>query len=122
MTITPLRVLVFLVACAAIWLTLRRYRENAIGFRSAAVWVFLLGIIALTSLLPGLLGVIIPLTGMGSRMVVVLLVGILILYALIFNVTSRLEKMERDIRRLTQQRALERLSMDSGGQRRDGVR
>ncbi len=109
MRLTVIRLLVFLFSCLALWFTVRRYRENAVGFRSTAIWFVLLGAIALTSLFPDLLELLTPLTGMRNRMFFVLLVGILVLYALLFNITSRLERMERNLRRLTQQRALDRL-------------
>lgn len=119
MKITIIRMLVFLASCLSIWFTLRKYKENALGFRSTLVWVILFFAIALSSIFPEVPDSVSPVLGMKNRMFFVLLVGILVLYALLFNVTSRLDKIERNIRKLVQDRALDNLA--SGLTRNDGV-
>lgn len=113
MKITIIRMLVFLASCLSIWFTLRKYRENALGFRSTLVWVILFFAIAVSSIFPEVPDSVSPVVGMKNRMFFVLLVGILVLYALLFNVTSRLDKIERSMRKLVQDRALDRLTSES---------
>ncbi len=113
MKITIIRMLVFLASCLSIWFTLRKYKENALGLRSTVVWVVLFFAIAVSSIFPEVPDSVSPVVGMKNRMFFVLLIGILVLYALLFNVTSRLDKIERNMRRLVQDRALDNLASGS---------
>jgi hypothetical protein len=109
MRITAIRVLVFVASCLSIWFAVRKLRKDALGIRSTGIWIGLFSAIAIASVFPELFNYLEPLTGMKNRMFLVLLVGILILYAMLFNITSRIEKIERSIRKLVQERAIGRL-------------
>jgi len=118
MRITVIRMLVFLASCVSIWFTLRKFKENTLGFRSMLVWVILFFAIAVSSIFPEVPDSVSPIMGMKNRMFFVLLVGMLVLYALLFNVTSRLDKIERNIRKLVQDRALDDLPSRLAGSKK----
>ena len=113
MKFTLIRLAVFVLCCFSFWFTVRKFKENGLGLRSTLVWLLLIAAIGLSSLFPELPDFLSPLMGMGNRMFFVLLVGMLVLYGLLFNVTSRLDRIERNIRRLTQERALAQLGEGS---------
>ena len=117
MRITAIRILVFVASCLSVWFAVRKLRKDSLGVRSTAIWIGLFSAIAIASVFPEMFNYIEPLTGMKNRMFLVLLVGILILYAMLFNITSRIEKLERNIRKLVQERAIGRLDVSG----REGI-
>jgi hypothetical protein len=89
-----------------IYVIARRIKQEKIGIRSAMVWFFLWICIGFFSLFPGLLDWAARLAQMESRIIFVLLFAVFVLFAFMFNVTTRLEKMQRNVEKLSQEIAL----------------
>ena len=106
MKITPFSLIFAMAACVAIGLTLYKVKRDELGFRSALVWIFLWACIVLLSFFPGLLNSLTRLAQVPNRVIFILIVAVFILFALIFNLSSRLDKSQRNIAKLVQEIAI----------------
>jgi hypothetical protein len=88
--------------CRTIW----RVKRETIGIRSATVWLIMWGGIGFFSLFPGLLNAAMRVAQMENRMFFILILSIFILFALSFGLSSRLEKMQRDLAKVIQELAM----------------
>ncbi len=76
------------------------------GIRSAIVWLLLWASIGFFSLFPNLLDPLMQLAMMKNRMFFILVVAIVIIYTLIFNLSSQMDKVRRTSARLIQEVSL----------------
>ena len=106
MKLTPITILFVLFCVLFIALTVSRFRRDTIGIRAALLWVTLWFFIGLFSLFPSILDWIVRFAQMEVRIFFVLVVAVFMLFALVFNISSRLDKTERNIGKLVQELAL----------------
>ncbi len=106
MKITSITLIFTLLSVLAIFLTLKSLKKDLMGIRSALVWLFLWIGIGFFSLFPSLLNSMMYFAQMESRMFFILVIAVFILFALNFNLSSKMEKMERNIARLIQEMAI----------------
>ena len=106
MKLTPITLLFVLFCLLFIVLTVSRFRRDTIGIRAALLWVTLWFFIGLFSLFPSILDWIVRFAQMEVRIFFVLVVAVFMLFALVFNISSRLDKTERNIGKLVQELAL----------------
>jgi hypothetical protein len=83
-----------------------RIKRETIGFRSALVWLSLWLGIGFFSIFPGLLDWATRVAQMELRIFFVLLVAVFILFAIVFNLSSRLDRMQRNLERVVQELAM----------------
>jgi hypothetical protein len=100
---------------AALAITVKRARQGAIGRWSAALWSLLWVAAAAAILRPEATSMLASLVGVGRGVDVVTYFSIIFLFALLFRVFLRIEKLERDITRLVREIGLEKRR----GERRD---
>ena len=115
MKVTTITLLFFTVSCVAITRIVLDIKREAIGFRSSLVWIALWVGIGIFSLFPSALNYAMRLAQMQNRMFFILVVAVFILFALVFNLTSRLDKMERNIAELVQQLAMVNYKLENIG-------
>jgi len=113
MSYTLISIPIALLAGVAIFLTLRRVGRDALGVRSALVWIVLWLAIALISLFPGILDGLLSLSGMQNRVSFALICSVLVLFATLYAQSARLQSMDRDIARLIRHLALVRFQHDN---------
>jgi hypothetical protein len=77
-------------------------REN-LGIRSALVWALLWAAIGYFSLFPGSLDAAMRLAQMGNRMFFISMLAILVLFAFVFGLSSRLDKLDQKLTKLTRE-------------------
>jgi hypothetical protein len=106
MKITTLTVLFFIVSCLALWRTVVNLKREAIGIRSALIWICLWLNIGVFSIFPNLLNTVMRMAQMETRIIFILVVAVFILLALIFNLVSRMDTMQRNMSKLVQEIAL----------------
>ncbi len=106
MKITTITIIFALVAVAEIVRTVIRVKREAIGIRSALVWLLMWAGIGFFSLFPGLLNAAMHLAQMENRMFFIMVVSLFILFAIIFNLNSRLDKIQRNVSKLVQEIAI----------------
>ena len=102
MKITTITILFALIAIIETWRTFYRLKKDLIGLRSALVWVLMWLAIFVFSLFPQLLDQLMRVAQMQNRMFFLLVIAVFILYALVFNLTSRLDNMRRDLSKAIQ--------------------
>jgi len=83
-----------------------RVKQERTGIRSALSWFFLWVFIGFFSLFPDLLNWAARIAQMESRIIFVLLLAVFVLFAFMFSVSTRLDRMQRNIETLVQEIAL----------------
>lgn len=81
--------------------------------RSTFLWVLMWAAIGMGSIFPSITDYFMGLAQMGNRMVFILLTAVFVLLILIFNLSSRLEKLQRDNMLMAQELAILRYRIDS---------
>ena len=81
-------------------------RREVTGLRSGLTWISLWIGIGFFSLFPGLLNSAMRLAQMENRMFFILLLAVFILFAIVFNLSSRLEKMQKNFAKIVRETSL----------------
>ena len=97
MKITAFTVLICLFAVISLVSLLQRVRRDVLGFRSALIWAVLWLSIAVFSVFPDLLNELMEAAEMENRLFFLLVIAVLVLSALVFNLTSRVDRLSRDV-------------------------
>ena len=106
MKITTITIFFALVACLSVWRILINIKGERIGIRSGIVWMGLWLCIGFFSLFPDLLDKLMVVAQMESRMFFLLVVAVFILFALVFNLVSRIDTMQRDMSKIVREIAI----------------
>lgn len=114
MKLTTMTVFIALFSLFEIVRMGKNLRDDRVGIKSALIWIGLWLMIMGGSLFPGVLDFFVELSQMGFRLYFVFIVSILALFALVFNMNTRLEKMQRDISRLVEENAIMRYRFEYG--------
>jgi hypothetical protein len=113
MKITTITVIFFLTSMFAIWLSIRKFRKETMSIRSAVVWISMWTAIGVCSIFPSILDFFMSLGQMGNRMFFILLMAVFFLLLLIFDLSSKLEKVQRDSTLLVQELTILRYKLDN---------
>ena len=113
MSFTPISLAIAMFSVGAIVLTLRSIGRDKIGIRSGLIWVGLWLAIAAVALVPDTLDILLAASGMQNRVLFAMLAAILVLFAVLFAQSTRIQAMERDIARLTRHLALTRFRQEA---------
>jgi hypothetical protein len=97
MKITAFTVIICLFAILSLVRLLRRTARDGMALRSAIVWLITWLSLAVFSIFPDLLNQIVAAAGMENRLFFLLTLAALVLTALLFNLTSRVDRMHRDL-------------------------
>ena len=97
MKITAFTVIICVFASIGLVRVLQRVARDGIALRSALVWIITWLCLAVFSIFPDLLNEIVAAAGMENRLFFVLIIAVMALAALVFNLTSRIDRMHRDI-------------------------
>ena len=106
MKITSITLFFACFSVSAISYIITRIKRDLIGIRSAVMWLLTWLCIGFFSLFPGLLNWIMKLAQMESRMFFIIIVAIFVLFAVVFSLGSRIDKIERNLGRLIQEVAI----------------
>ena len=97
MKITVFTVIICVFAGFSLVRLVSRVAADRMALRSALVWMVTWTSLAVFSIFPDLLNELVATAGMENRLFFVLTVAVLALFALLFNLTSRIDRMHRDI-------------------------
>ena len=106
MKITSIAIVFLIIACFAIYRTVIQIKKEDIGLRSGMIWIAIWGSICVLGIFPDVLNVAMGMVQMRNRMFFILIIAVFILFALVFNQATQLDKMDRNIRRLVREVAL----------------
>jgi hypothetical protein len=113
MKITITTVFISLVSCLSIWRILANIKRESIGIRSAVVWLFIWVGIGFFALFPDLLDSAMHIAQMENRMFFILLLAVFILFAIVFNLTSQLDMMQRNLAKIVREISLINYRMEN---------
>jgi hypothetical protein len=106
MKLTTITIFFSLVSIVLILKTLENIKREVVGIRSGLVWILVWVGIGFFSLFPGLLDSAMRLAQMESRMFFILLLAVFILFALVFNLASKMDRTRRDMAKLIRELSL----------------
>ena len=106
MKITTITLVFSAVSLFMIIYSFSRFKRETLGIRATLLWVFLWFGIGFFSLFPSILDWAMALAQMEVRLFFISIVGMFILFALIFNMASRLDKLERFLGKTIQELSL----------------
>jgi hypothetical protein len=112
MKITSITLIFLILSFAAISHTIYRLKNDRVGIRSAIVWLLLWSSIGFFGLFPNLLDPLMQLAMMKNRMFFIMVVAIVIVYTVIFNLSSQMDKVQRTSARLIQEVSLLRHQLE----------
>ncbi len=115
MKITPITLLFAVFSLGMIYFIILRIKQEKTGIRSASIWLCLWFSIGFFSLFPELLNWAARFARMESRIIFVLLFAVFVLFAFMFSVTTRLDRMQRTIEKLVQEIALINFGIEHPG-------
>lgn len=118
MTLMP--VLMSIFALAQVFRLLGKFRREAIGFRALILWSGLWIAISFVSTYPDSLNTLAAIAGIEHRLNFALSVAILILFAVVVELNSRLDSLSHEMRRAIQELALANLRIDDLVENSDG--
>lgn len=113
MKITSISLLFSFLSLSAIVYTLNNLKKESMGIRSAIVWLLLWIAIGFFILFPSLLDSAMRLAQMENRMFFILIVAVFILFALVFNLSSKIDKLQRSLGKLVQEIAIMNYRMEN---------
>lgn len=102
-------------ALAQVFRLLGKFRREAIGFRALILWSGLWIAISFVSTYPDSLNTLAAIAGIEHRLNFALSVAILILFAVVVELNSRLDSLSHEMRRTIQELALANLRIDDLG-------
>jgi|APSaa5957512535_1039671.scaffolds.fasta_scaffold103350_1 hypothetical protein len=103
MKITVMTIIISGLSSIEIYRIVNKCKHSRIGIRSASMWIIMWGAIGVCSVCPSLLNYFVDISQMGNREFFILLISVLLLFALMFNISSRQEKNQRDIAKIVQE-------------------
>ena len=103
MKITVMALFISICSFFQVFRTIFKVRRETIGLRSAIIWMLIWIGIGVCSLFPVIIDYFVRLVQMESRILFVLLLAELIIFALIFNLASRLDKVQKNISLVVQE-------------------
>ena len=116
MKLTVMTIIIAALSCLQIIRIISKTRRDAIGIRPALIWILMWIAIGLGSLFPSAVDYFMQAAQMRDRMFFILLLSVLILFALVFNLASGHEKLQRDVSKLIQEVAILRYNMSESPQ------
>jgi len=101
--------LLLAILIAALLLTWRRTKQNALSRRAAILWSLLWIAGGIVVMLPDVANLFANLVGVGRGADAILYVSVLLIVYLLFRVFLRLDRMERDLTKLVRRIALDEM-------------
>lgn len=108
-----INILIFLCATLAAVQTLLLFARNRSSIRSTVLWTLIWIAIAVLGLFPVLIDMFMVGIQMRNRMFFLFIVAILILFAMLFQQSTRVEDLKRQISRVAQEIALLRFDQEN---------
>ena len=108
-----IHILIFLCATLAAVQTLLLFARNRSSIRSTVLWTLIWIAIAVLGLFPVLIDMFMVGIQMRNRMFFLFIVAILILFAMLFQQSTRVEDLKRQISRVAQEIALLRFDQEN---------
>ncbi|MBI3447145.1 MAG: DUF2304 domain-containing protein [Magnetospirillum sp.] len=106
MLITPLSLVIAAIALAGLYFVTNRIKKDRLGIGSAMIWLALWASMAIFTLFPALLDMVLPITHLNNRVFLGIFGALVLLFAVQFGQTTRMDALLRDQARLVREMAL----------------
>jgi len=106
MKITALSILFCSVAILSVSRIIVNIKRESIGIRSAILWLILWTGVGFFALFPDVLDTAVAIAQMENRMLFILLLSLFVLFAIVSDLASRLDKIQRDLATLVREISL----------------
>jgi hypothetical protein len=120
MKITTFTVIICIFASFSLVRLLRRVVRDGTALPSALVWIVTWTSLAVFSIFPDLLNGLVAAAGMENRVFFVLMLAVLVLSGLLFNLTSRVDRLHRDIGLTVRELAVANYRIDNLDRKKQG--
>lgn len=104
--LTAAQIVLFVLAVLALILVIRRYRQQRIGTLALFLWLTLWVGVAVVILFPDITMVVADVLGIGRGVDLVLYLGFILVFYLLFRMGVRMERMDREITQIVRALAL----------------
>ena len=108
-----------LIGIIGIIYTFLRFREGKMSLGMLFVWSIIWIILIILSVFPQATGFFAGITGIGRGLDVILILGLIGCYYLIFRIYNMIENIEREITHLAREMALQRENVDVASEKDD---
>lgn len=95
------------VGILAIIITFLRFRDGKMSLGMLSFWSIIWVLLIIFSIVPDLTSIIAQLTGIGRGLDLILILGLITSYYLVFKMYNRMESMEEEITQLVREIALQ---------------
>lgn len=112
MKITTTTIIFLGVSCFQIGWTLLQLKKEIIGIRSGLVWIIIWVAIGFGSIFPSTVDIFMKFAMMENRMFFILILSVFVLFAIVFNTVSKVERNERNTAKIVQEIALIRYQLE----------
>jgi len=106
MKITTFTILLFVVAVISIIRIVLKFKQEKIKISSAILWISIWFSIGFFAVFPNLLNIAMGFAQMENRMFFIFIIAILFLFILIFNLSNRLDRVQKDTAKIVQELAI----------------
>jgi len=104
--------LIALLAAVAIYVTARLFRKDKLTIRVFLMWMGLWFAMGFFALFPAVLDYLMRLVAMGDRLVFLFVASIIIVYIVVFYISSRISETDRKVSKLVQEIAILNYKME----------
>jgi len=105
--IRGIQVLGVLVSAYLIFQTLMQWKKGNYGAKKTALWLSLWAVVAILFAFPSLTTLALPILRMENTVLMVLVVGLIVAYALVYETYQQASRTERKLTELTQNIAIQ---------------
>jgi hypothetical protein len=106
MNLTPLAALIALIAVFSIYRSISRVRADKMGLRAGLFWIILWTALAFFAAAPAAIDSLMAVVQMGDRRFFFAMCGVLVSLALIYELTTEVDRLRRQVARVVQEQAL----------------
>jgi hypothetical protein len=100
-----------LIGIIAILIGILRFKNGKMSLGMASLWTIIWTVVILISIFPDSTSTFASIAGLGRGLDVILILGLILGYYLIFRIYSMIEKMDREITLLVREIALQRADL-----------
>jgi hypothetical protein len=98
-----------------LFISVRSIQKDRLGIRSGLIWIILWSLIGFFSIFPDFLNMAMQVVQMKNRFIFIMFIAILILLALLFNLTNKIDYLQRNLTKLAREIAVANYKIDNPG-------
>jgi hypothetical protein len=113
--ITIAGIIICSLSLLLLFISIRSIQKDRLGIRSGLIWIMLWFSIGFFSIFPEFLNNAMQIVQMKNRFIFIMFIAILILLALLFNLTNRIDFLQRNLIKLAREIAVINYKVENQG-------